>query len=89
MFKKIAIRFVLIAIAVYAIVIFMSQQKLLNSYAAEKNQYKNQIESAKQEQNELNETLNNLNSTEYIEDMARNKLDMYLPNEKVYIDINK
>ena len=37
----------------------------------------------------LNETLDNLNSTEYSEDIARNKLDMYLPNEKVYIDVNK
>ena len=31
----------------------------------------------------------NLNSTEYIEDVARNKLGMYLPNERVYIDISK
>lgn len=89
MIKKIGIRFILIAVAIYAIVVFVSQQKLLNTYALEKDQYQNQINSAKQEQNKLNETLDNLNSTEYIEDIARNKLDMYLPNEKVYIDVNK
>jgi cell division protein FtsL len=89
MIKKIGIRFILIAVAIYAIVVFVSQQKLLNTYASEKDQYQNQINSAKQEQNKLNETLDNLNSTEYIEDIARNKLDMYLPNEKVYIDVNK
>ena len=26
---------------------------------------------------------------EYIEEMAREKLDMYLPNERVYIDTSK
>lgn len=89
MIKKIGIRFILIAVAIYAIVVFVSQQKLLNTYASEKDQYQNQINSAKQEQNKLNETLDNLNSTEYIEDIARNKLDMYLPNEKVFVDMDK
>lgn len=87
--NKLIKRLILIAIAVYALITFISQQRLLNTYAAEKNQYANQINAAKQEQNDLNTTLNSLNSTEYIEDIARNKLDMYLPNEKVYIDITK
>lgn len=87
--NKLIKRLIFIAIAGYAIITFISQQKLLNTYAAEKNQYSNQINSAKEEQNNLNSTLNSLNSTEYIEDIARNKLDMYLPNEKVYIDITK
>ena len=34
-------------------------------------------------------TKENVNSTEYIEEVAREKLDMYLPNERVYIDISK
>lgn len=87
--NKLIKRLILIAIAVYALITFISQQRLLNTYAAEKNQYANQINAAKQDQNDLNTTLNSLNSTEYIEDIARNKLDMYLPNEKVYIDITK
>ena len=37
----------------------------------------------------LFETKANINSKEYIEEVARGKLDMYLPNEKVYIDISK
>ena len=87
--NKLIKRLILIAIAVYALITFISQQRLLNTYATEKNQYANQINAANQEQNYLNTTLNSLNSTEYIEDIARNKLDMYLPNEKVYIDITK
>ena len=43
MIKKIGIRFILIAVAIYAIVVFVSQQKLLNTYASEKDQYQNQI----------------------------------------------
>jgi len=31
----------------------------------------------------------NVDSTEYIEEMAREKLDMYLPNERVYVDMGK
>ena len=38
---------------------------------------------------QLLETKANINSKEYIEEVAREKLDMYLPNEKVYIDISK
>ena len=62
---------------------------MLNSYAAEKKQYTNEIETAKAEQEKLNLELNNVDSTNYIEEMARDKMDMYLPNERVYIDITK
>jgi len=38
----------------------------------------------------MHETKKNINSEKYIEEIAREKLDMYLPNETVYvIDINK
>lgn len=87
--KKIIKHIIFILIAIYAICTFISQQKLLNSYAAESKQYSNQIDNAKETQNELNDTLQNLNSTNYIEEIARDKLDMYLPNERVYIDITK
>lgn len=85
--RKLVSRLFIILIAIYAVYIFISQQKMLNTYAAEKKQYTNQIEKAQKEQAELTETLDGLNSTNYIEDIARNKLDMYLPNERVYIDI--
>lgn len=76
-------------LSIYAIYILVAQQKMLNSYAAEKKQYIDQIKEAEAEQNELNQSLEGLNSTEYIEGIAREKLDMYLPNERVYIDITK
>lgn len=79
----------LIAIAIYVIYTLITQQKSLNTYAREGKEYSNQIEKAMQTTIELNETLQSLNSTEYIEDIARDKLDMYLPNERVYIDITR
>ena len=80
---------VILFLAGYAVYILISQQKMLNSYAVEKNQYTNQIIEEKEERESLNQSLESLNSTDYIEDAARNKLDMYLPNERVYIDITK
>lgn len=87
--NKVLRRIGIIAIVIYAIYILIAQQKSLNTYAREGKEYSNQIEKEKQIAVELNTTLQSLNSTEYIEDIARDKLDMYLPNERVYIDITK
>ena len=37
----------------------------------------------------LEEEINKSNSPEYIEKVAREKLGMYLQNERVYVDSNK
>lgn len=87
--KIILKRILLLAISVYVVYTLVSQQKLLNTYAKETAEYANQIEQATQNQTELNETLESLNLTNFIEGIARDKLDMYLPNERVYIDITK
>lgn len=87
--NKLLKRIIVLLIAGYVIYVLISQQKMLNSYAAEKKQYTNQISEAEKEKSELNNSIEGLNSTDYIEDVARNKLDMYLPNERVYIDITQ
>ena len=87
--KKFLIRIIILGIAIYAVNTFVLQQRLLNSYASEKKEFIKEIETAQEKQEELSSTLDHLNSTEYIEDVARNKLDMYLPNERVYIDITQ
>ena len=78
-----------VLIFIYIIHIFITQQATLNSYTTESKEYQSQIDDAKEIQAELNDTNQNLNSSEYIEEEARKKLDMYLPNERVYIDITK
>ncbi len=82
-FKKLFV----IAFLIYFIYTLVSQQKTLNSYANIKDTYKDDIEMAQEENKELQEMKDNINSDEYIEQIAREKLDMYYPNERVYIDV--
>ena len=86
-FKALYKRLLVLCFAIYVIYTFVMQQQTLNAYKSEENQYNQQIEEAVEEQNKLIEEKNNINSDEYIEQVAREKLDMYLPNERVYIDI--
>lgn len=87
--KKFLKKILFIIIGVYIISIFIGQQKTLDSYKNNQEYYAKQI----QEQTEYKESLlakkDNLNTPEYIEEIAREKLDMYLPNEKIYIDQDK
>ena len=87
--KKIYKRIIITLFLIYFVVTIISQQKTLNQYKAETTAYSKQLETANEKNEELNATKSNIDSTEYIEEVAREKLDMYLPNERVYIDIGK
>ena len=78
-----------IAFIIYAMTTFMNQEKELSSYKEQEMQVANQIEEAKEYQEELNINKENANSLEYIEKVAREKLNMYYPNEKIYVDNSK
>ena len=82
-------KLLILIFAIYFIYTLIAQQKTLNSYARERERYNEQIEVAEDEQEELQEMKENINSDEYIEQIAREKLDMYYPNERVYIDTEK
>lgn len=78
-----------VVVGIYVICTFVKQQKTLNSYKTTQEYYATLIDKQKQYKEELLELKNNINSPEYIEEIAREKLDMYLPNERVYIDISQ
>ena len=78
-----------IAFIIYAMTTFMNQEKVLSSYKEQEMQVANQIEEAKEYQEELNINKENANSLEYIEKVAREKLNMYYPNEKIYVESSK
>ena len=78
-----------IVIAVYAVVTFTNQEKILNSYREQKTEIANQIEDAEEQKQQLTISKENANSLEYIEQIAREKLNMYYPNEKIYVDSSK
>ena len=83
--KKLYKKILFIGITIYVIGIFISQQRTLNSYKNSEKYYQAQIEEKIAYQQELTETKSNINSKDYIEKVAREKLDMYLPNERVYV----
>ena len=82
-------RIIIIAILIYVVYTFFVQQKELYAYKADSKRYTEQIAAEEEKKEQLLETKANISSKEYIEEVAREKLDMYLPNEKVYIDISK
>ena len=86
--KKILYTIIFIVL-VYIIVHLINLYQKLDSYNAEIAYYEEKIESLKKKQEELESIQANVNSPEYIEQMARENLDMYYSNEKVYIDISK
>lgn len=88
-FKKIIKLLVIVALAIYIICIFINQQQTLNSYKTSQEYYAMQLDKQKEYKEELKDLKNNINSPEYIEKIAREKLDMYLPNERVYIDVGQ
>lgn len=82
-------RIIIIGIVIYLLYLFISRQQVLSSYKKEEQAYAKLIEQEQQRNIELQEEKENVNSTEFIENIARDKLGMYLPNERVYIDISK
>ena len=78
-----------IAFIIYAMTTFIDQEKVLSSYREQEAEVANQIEEAIEYQEELNVSKENANSLEYIEQIAREKLNMYYPNEKIYVDNSK
>ena len=87
--KKIYKKLLFIAIFAYVLYIFIGQQKTLNSYKSSNEYDTEQINKQLAYQKTLTDKKDNINSKEYIEEVAREKLDMYLPNERVYIDKTK
>ena len=85
-FKRIAKIIILIILIIYVGLTFINQQKTLNQYSKNYEDLTSQIEKQKEYNEQLSKKKQDIESTDFIEDMAREKLDMYLPNEKVYMD---
>ena len=84
--KKIVKIIVILILVIYAILTFINQQKTLNQYSKNYDDLTSQIEKQKEYNEQLSKKKQEIQSDNFIEDMAREKLDMYLPNEKVYMD---
>ena len=85
-FKKILLIIAFISLAMYTVFTIINQQQALNQYNKDKETILAQIKEENINKEELMTKKDNINSLDFIEQMAREKLDMYLPNEKVYVD---
>ncbi len=84
--QKIYKRLLILGIAIYAIFTLVNQQKTLNQYANNSNELSAQIEEQKEKKEQLAKKKDDVTSLDFIEQTAREKLDMYYPNERVYVD---
>ena len=82
--KKIC-RIIIAIVFLYTLIYFINQQKKLDKYKSEQAYYKTQINELQIEQENLKEEQKMMDSSEYIEEQARDKMDMYYPDERVYI----
>lgn len=86
-FKKLLKKAVFIAFIIYVVVTVFNQQKTLNAYKSSIASVKSDLEEATEYKESLVSLKENAHSAEYIEKIAREKLNMYMPDEKVYIDV--
>ena len=84
--KKLYKKLLILLVLIYAVFTFINQQKVLNQYNANSKELASQIKEQECKKKDLIAEKDNVNSKEYIEQTAREKLDMYYPNEKIYID---
>jgi len=80
---------ILVILIVYFCFTFVEQQRKFVIYDRDMANYNKQIEDLEKEKERLVAKQENVNSPEYIEKEARANLDMYMPNERVYIDLSK
>ncbi len=84
--KKLFKRLLAILIIGYAMFTIINQQKVINQYSKNSKELEVKINQEQSTNQELLAKKENVNSKEFIEQMAREKLGMYYPNEKVYVD---
>ena len=84
--KKIWKKLLIVVVATYVVFTLVNQQKTLNEYGQDKEELASQIEEQKEYKDELAKKKEDVNSLDFIEQTAREKLDMYYPNERIYVD---
>ena len=85
--KNLYIKILVIIFCIYIVSVLINQQTKLNAYKESQAYYQEKTDEAEQYQESLKALKENIDSPEYIEEIAREKLGMYLPNERVYIDV--
>ncbi len=86
-------RFLIVTVSaifiIYCIWVFIWQQVTISHKNSEIDELQAQIDAATEENERLNTELENVNDPENIERMAREKLGLVRPNERVFTDANQ
>ncbi len=82
-------RLILLALIIYISSIFIKQKKMMNKMVARKINLENEIEALEKDIDELNNDIENSDSLDFIERVARDELGMVKPREILYIDKEK
>jgi len=80
---------IIIGAFIYFAFVFIDQQKLINAKKLEMQNIQNKIAEEERISGELKQRKEMINTDEYVEKVAREKLGMVKRGEKVFIDINR
>lgn len=85
--RRLRIRHILIlAVILYIGSIFINQQKIINELNAERKEKVQEINALENNIKNLEDKIQYSDSLEYIEKIAREELNMVMPDEIIYID---
>lgn len=82
-------KIVIIAIMLYAGVTLVSLKVQVANARAQRDELQNQVSSTTQTNTELKYAIDHSTDPETIEDIARNKLGLVKPGEKIFYDVSK
>lgn len=87
--KKLIIRGAIVICVVYFLSVLVWQQSMINAKNEEIEEITQKMEKASDETEKLKQEIENMSDPEYVERVAREKLGLVRPNERVFIDANK
>lgn len=85
-FTKLLSTLAVTSLLCYAAVVLITQERQLKSLDDEIERYSLLIDEATMKTEELKETKNKINTDEYIENYAREKLGLVMPYEIIFVD---
>jgi len=86
-FTRVIINIGKVALAVYIVYVFVSQQPVIDTKKDQKADLEKELAAAQELETELRTDISMADSKYYIEQAAREKLGMVKPGDRVFIDI--
>lgn len=87
--QRVVTMVVVLLFAIYFVYIMIWQQVTISKKNKEINALEEKVQAATQQTEKLEAELENLNDPAYLEQIAREKLGLVRPNERVFVDANK